>query len=374
MALAKNLVADLLKKADVEINGTRPWDIQVHDERLYRRVVLGGSVGLGDSYMDGWWDVDDLAGMLLRILRSGADQQVPGQNIGKFFVDGLNKVVNLQSKSRAFIVGEKHYDLGNDLYEAMLDPSLTYTCAYWKDAKNLEEAQYAKLDLICKKLKLAPGMRILDIGSGWGSFAAHAAKHYGASVVGVTVSKEQAELAQQKYADLPVEFKLLDYRDIPKVYPGAFDRVVSIGMFEHVGPKNYRAYMEVAAAALKPDGLFLLHTIGGHEGGSDAWINKRIFPGGVIPNLEQVARAVRGVFIMEDLHNFGPYYARTLKAWRDNFDAHYDTLDHAKYDERFSRMWRYYLCVCEAGFAARWLQLWQFVFSKRIEGGYESVR
>ncbi len=374
MALAKRLVADVLKKADIEINGTRPWDIQVHDERVFRRVLLSGSVGLGDSYMDGWWDADDLTELLRRILRSGADQDVPGQKIGKFFVDGLNRVVNLQSKSRAFIVGEKHYDLGNDFYEAMLDSSMTYTCGYWKDATTLEEAQFAKLDLVCKKLKLAPGMRVLDIGCGWGSFAAHAARNYGASVVGVTVSKEQVALASEKYKDLSVEFKLLDYRDIPKAYPKAFDRVVSIGMFEHVGPKNYRTYMEVASAAMKVDGLFLLHSIGGHEGGADAWIDKHIFPGGVLLNLEQVASAVKGVFVLEDLHNFGVYYAKTLRAWRDNFDRAYPTLDHAKYDERFRRMWRYYLSVCEAAFLARWLQLWQFVFSKQIEGGYTSVR
>lgn len=374
MGLAKRLVGDVLKKADIEINGTRPWDIQVHDDRVYWRVVLSGSLGLGDSYMDGWWDAEDLTELMRRIMRSSNTQEIPGQKIVLGAMALLNMTLNLQSKSRAFIVGEKHYDIGNDLYKAMLDESMTYTCGFWQRAKTLEEAQYDKLDLICRKLKLSPGMRVLDIGSGWGSFAAHAAKHYGVSVVGVTVSKEQAELAQERYADLPVEFKLLDYRDIPKVYPGAFDRVVSIGMFEHVGPKNYREYMGVAAAALKPDGLFLLHTIGGHEGGADVWMNKHIFPGGVIPNLEQVARSVVGVFIAEDLHNFGPYYAKTLKAWRDNFDAHYAELDHQKYNERFKRMWRYYLSVSEAGFAARWLQLWQFVFSKRLEGGYESVR
>ncbi|HVW71771.1 MAG TPA: cyclopropane fatty acyl phospholipid synthase, partial [Candidatus Paceibacterota bacterium] len=339
MALGKQLVVDVLKKADIQINGSRPWDIQVHDNRLYWRVVLAGSLGLGDSYMDGWWDVEDLTEMMRRIMRSDSTEKVPGQKLMLGAMSLLNKIINLQSKSRAFIVGEKHYDIGNDLYKAMLDTSMTYTCGYWKDAKDLDEAQYAKLDLICKKLKLTPRMRVLDIGSGWGSFAAHAARHYGASVVGITVSKEQAELAQLKYADLPVEFKLLDYRDVPKAYPGAFDRVVSIGMFEHVGPKNYRDYMEVASAALKPDGLFLLHTIGGHEGGADVWMNKHIFPGGVIPNLEQVAQAVRGVFIAEDLHNFGPYYAKTLKAWRDNFDAHYAELDQQKYDERFKRMW-----------------------------------
>lgn len=374
MAIAKKLMEGVLQKADIRIGGERPWDIQVHDTRLYRRVILSGSLGLGDSYMDGWWDAEDLTGLIVRIMRSGADQEVPGQNIVKFFMGALNAVVNLQSKGRAFIVGERHYDLGNDLYEAMLDPSLTYTCAYWKDAATLTEAQRAKLDLVCKKLKLEKGMRVLDIGSGWGSFAAHAARHYGVSVVGITVSKEQAAFAREKYADLPVEFELLDYRDVPKKYAGAFDRVVSIGMFEHVGPKNYRDYMKVAASALRPDGLFLLHTIGGHEGGADAWISKHIFPGGVIPNLEQVARAVRGAFICEDLHNFGPYYARTLQAWRSNFDAHYASLDHGKYDERFRRMWRYYLSVSEAGFDARWLQLWQIVLSKKLAGGYESVR
>ncbi len=370
----KRFMTGFLRDAGITVNGPNPWDIQVHDDRLYRRVALAGSLGLGDSYLDGWWDVADMPAMLVRIMKSGVDQKVPGQEIGRWFINTLNHIVNLQSKSRAFIVGEKHYDIGNDLYEAMLDPTLTYTCGYWKDAKNLEEAQQAKLDLICRKLKLEPGMKVLDIGCGWGSFAIYAAKKYGVSVTGITISKEQAALAKEKAAGLPVEIKLMDYRDIPAAFPGHFDRIVSIGMFEHVGPRNYREYLEVAAKAMKKDGIFVLHTIGGHEGGTDPWMNKHIFPGGVIPSLSNVAAAVKGVFIVEDLHNFGPYYAETLKAWRENFERGYGSLDHAKYDERFYRMWRYYLCACEASFRARWLQLWQIVLTKQREGVYESVR
>jgi cyclopropane-fatty-acyl-phospholipid synthase len=362
-----------LSKADIKVGSNRPWDIRVHDKRMYRRVALNGSLGLGEAYQDGWWDTDDLPVFFFHLLRNRIDREV-GHNIGEVLLKATHWLSNLQSKSRAFIVGEQHYDLGNDLYEVMLDRNMIYTCGYWKDAANLDEAQINKLRLSCEKLKLEKGMRVLDIGCGWGGFAEFAAREYGVSVVGVTVSKEQAALAEKRCEGLPVEIRLMDYRDIPKEFPRAFDRIVSLGMFEHVGPKNYRTYLEVARKGLKDDGLFLLHTIGGHQGGSDTWIHKYIFPGGVIPSPEQVTAAMRDVFVMEDWHNFGNDYAKTLEAWRANFNAGYDKLKD-KYDNRFYRTWNYYLASCEAGFRARRLQLWQIVLSKEgVLGGYDSIR
>lgn len=278
---------------------------------------------------------------------------------------------NPQRPSKAFEVGEKHYDIGNDLYEAMLDSRMTYTCGYWKDAHNLEEAQEAKLDLVCKKLGLKPGHRILDVGCGWGSFLKYASERYGVRGVGITVSKEQAALARERCKGLPIEIRLQDYRDTE----GTYDHIASLGMFEHVGPKNYRAYFSKIKTLLKDGGLFLLHTIGSDiTAPVDPWIEKYIFPNSQIPSLRQVADALEGLFIMEDWHNFGADYDTTLMAWFSRFDAHWEEFKH-RYDERFYRMWKYYLLVSAASFRARKNQLWQIVLSPQgVPGGYTSIR
>jgi cyclopropane-fatty-acyl-phospholipid synthase len=269
-------------------------------------------------------------------------------------------------------VGEEHYDMGNELYKAMLDKRLTYTCGYWKNAKNLDEAQEAKLDLVCRKLNLKPGQRILDIGCGWGSFMKFAAEKYGVSCVGVTVSKEQIALGKELCKGLPVEFRLEDYRDVNE----QFDHVVSLGMFEHVGYKNYDEFMQVAHRCLKDGGLFLLHTFGNpvSEKAPDPWFHKYIFPNGMAPSIAQIGTAIEGKFIMEDWHNFGFDYSLTLKAWYDNFEAAWPSLKHL-YNDRFYRMWRYYLLSLSGNFGARGFQLWQIVLSKEgVKGGYTSVR
>jgi cyclopropane-fatty-acyl-phospholipid synthase len=221
---------------------------------------------------------------------------------------------------------------------------------------------------------MEPGMRVLDIGCGWGSFLKYAAERYGVEGVGVTVSKEQAALARAECEGLPVEILLKDYRDVE----GPFDRVVSIGMFEHVGRRNYRTYCEVVRRVMKKDGLSMLHTIGRNHSGSwgrcDAWINKYIFPNGELPSIKQIADAAEGLFVLEDLHGFGPMYDKTLMAWHANFENHWTELSE-RYDERFRRMWRYYLLVCAASFRARRIQLWQVVLSPHgVPGGYEPVR
>ncbi len=360
----------LFGMADVRVNGSRPWDIQVNRDDFFYRVLGCGSLGLGESYMAGWWECEALDQFFAKILQAGlADKACCLKNLAGCL---LARVYNYQKKSRAFEVGTRHYDLGNDLYRIMLDSRMIYSCAYWRHADTLEEAQEAKLDLVCRKLQLEPGMRLLDIGCGWGGMARWAAEHYGVSVVGVTVSRQQARLASEICQGLPVEILLEDYRSIE----GEFDRIVSIGMFEHVGYKNYRTFMQICRRLLRDDGLFLLHTIGGDRSTTriDPWIEKYIFPNAMLPSASQITTAAEGIFVLEDWHNFGPDYDPTLMAWFANFDAGWETL-RSRYDERFYRMWKYYLLACAGSFRCRLNQLWQIVLSPMgVEGGYRAPR
>ena len=368
---AKRFVLGQLERTGLVLNGPNPWDPQIHNERLWARVLRDGTLGLGESYMDGWWDAGELDQFLFRLINSHIQDAFP-RDLAVMWSVARGRLLNLQ-RLRVTEVGEKHYDIGNELYAAMLDARMIYSCGYWKDADTLDAAQQAKLDLVCRKLDLQPGMHILDIGSGWGGFLQFAAERYGVSGIGVTVSKEQAALANARTAGLPVETRLLDYQALD----GQFDRIISIGMFEHVGYKNYRAYFEKAASLLKPDGLFLLHTIGGHTSTThgDPWSEKYIFPNGMLPSITQIGKALEGLFVVEDWHNFGADYDRTLMAWRDRFDAAWPALQGEKYDERFRRMWRYYLSSFAAVFRARNLGLWQIVLSPHgVPGGYQSIR
>jgi len=359
-------VEALLEKADVRLDGDRPWDIQLHNPATIDRALAAGNLGFGEAYMDGWWDCERLDELFYRLLASGIDEEV--QPLRLMLHSLRAKVLNLQTSRRAWQVGEAHYDLGNDFYEAMLDSRMTYSCGFWENARNLEEAQTAKLDIICRKLGLEPGMRVLDIGCGWGGFMEYAARHYGVECVGLTISREQAALARDRCAGLPVEVRGQDYRELFE----RFDRLVSIGMFEHVGRKNHREYMEVAARCLDDEGLFLLHSIGKKRTHTtpDAWIDRYIFPNGDLPSMGQVSTAVEDLFLIEDLHNFGADYDPTLMAWHENFEAAWPRF-RDRYGERFHRMWRYYLLSCAGTFRARDNQLWQLVLSKRgVKGGY----
>ena len=355
---SRKRVEDLLADAGVFIDGPQPWDIQVSNQKFFRCVLLNGSMGLGESYMDDWWECDQVDELVNRLLRSN----LAGNHrfVSHFLAWAQANLFNLQKRSRAFQVGEEHYDTGNDLYQAMLDERMVYTCGYWHHANNLVDAQRAKLDLVCRKLSLEPGMRILDIGCGWGGFARYAAENYGVEVVGITVSREQVELGIENCKGLPVEIRLQDYRDVT----GQFDGIVSLGMFEHVGHKNYRAYMEVTKCRLKEGARFLLHTIGKNDSrsGVDPWIAKYIFPNGEIPSLKQIASALESLMIIEDVHNFGPDYDRTLMAWCRNFNLNWPALKD-NYTDRFFRMWNYYLKSCAGAFRARDLQVWQIVVS-----------
>ncbi len=372
MALStfKHRVTGLLEGTGIQIDGPHPWDFQVHNEHFYRRVIAHGSLGLGESYMQAWWDARDLDGLIYRLLMANLEERVLTLDSLLGFLHA--RFFNLQKPARAFDVGRRHYDMGNELYKHMLGKRLVYSCGYWQTANDLDAAQEAKLELVFRKLRLKAGMRILDIGCGWGEALKLAAERHGVSGVGITVSEQQAEYARDICKGLPIEIRLQDYRSLGE----QFDRIFSIGMFEHVGVKNYPAYMRVVRRCLKHDGLFLLHTIGGNKSvhDTDPWIARYIFPNGMLPSIQQIAAACEGLFVMEDWHNFSVDYDKTLQAWRNNFENGWHDLKQ-QYNEAFHRLWRYYLSASMASFRARKNQLWQIVFSPNgVPGGYVAPR
>ncbi|HSM26912.1 MAG TPA: cyclopropane fatty acyl phospholipid synthase [Thioalkalivibrio sp.] len=374
---AKQHVTELLRSADVEIGGTRPWDLHVHNDALYQRILAEGSLGAGEAYMDGWWDVDRLDELFFRMLRARLDREVRTPAVlGKSLLCWLG---NLQNRRRSRQVAEQHYDLPTRLYEAMLGPTMQYTCAYFGPDgadSTLDEAQRAKLELIAHKLHLEPGMRVLELGGGFGELARFLAAENGCEVVSYNISSQQVEYARKLCEGMPVDIRQQDYREAANE-SRKYDRVVSIGLMEHVGPKNYRGFFELAQARLKAGGLALVHTIGGHvsRASTDRWIEKYIFPGGVIPAEAQLTRAKEGLFVLEDWHNFGPDYDRTLMGWHDNFvTAWPDLAESEGLDNRFYRMWCYYLLSCAGAFRARGLNLWQFVLSHGDVPRYVPVR
>ncbi len=361
----------ILEPAGIRLNGSDPWDVQVHNNALFSRIARHGTLGLGDAYIDGWWDCEALDEMITRGFRAGLEDKVRNNLRFWLYLVG-SRLVNRQSRGRAFQVAEQHYDIGNDVFESMLDPHMNYSCAFWDGAQTLEEAQIAKMQMICAKLRLEPKMQVLDIGCGWGGLACWMAQHHGVNVTGVTVSNEQAQLARERCAGLPVTIEIRDYRELE----GQFDRIVSVGMFEHVGPRNYRTFFGKTRSLLKDQGLFLLHTIGAGRGGfaTDRWIEKYIFPNGVLPPAPTLAEHAVVFFSIEDWHNFGADYDPTLMAWYQNFNDAWPTLkDH--YGERFKRMFNYYLLVCAGSFRSRENHLWQLVLSVGgITGGYRAPR
>jgi cyclopropane-fatty-acyl-phospholipid synthase len=370
---APPVLRDLLARADVHFNGGRPWDLRVNHSRLYRRLLTQWSLGAGESYVDGDWDCERLDMMFERLLRAELDRTAPGLAKLQLVMESLRqRLFNRQSVQRAHQVGERHYDAGNDVFESMLDSRMIYSCAYWEHADDLEQAQEHKLAMICRKLELQPGETLLDIGCGWGGLARYAAEHHGVRVTGITVSKEQLALAEQRCAGLPITLLLQDYRSLQ----GRFDKIVSVGMFEHVGLKNYATYFDTARRLLAPDGLFLLHSIGVDRRAphTDPWIERYIFPNGKLPSPQELGNALEGRFIIEDWHNFGPDYDRTLMAWAERFEAAWPGLA-PRYDEGFRRMFRYYLLSCAGFFRSRQGQLWQLVLSRpERRGVYRSFR
>lgn len=349
----------------MQLNGPGPCDPQILDPRAVWKVLLHGSLGAGEAYMDGWWDVADLQGMMAYLMESGkSDKFSQLWHVHRVIRRSL---MNLQSHARAHIVAKAHYDIHDGLYRRMLDSSMTYTCGYWPHAHTLEEAQRAKLDLVCRKLGLKPGDRVLDIGCGFGSFAFHAATYYGASVVGVSLSEGQSRVARERCAGLPIEIRIQDYRHVDD---GPFDHIASIGMFEAVGSKNFKTFMRQVRKLLKPGGRCVLHTIGTDlpYPSQDAWYDKYIFPNGELPSFSSIEAASHALLRRLDFHEFDTMdYPRTLRIWYDNFVAAWPDIQklHIRFDDRFFRMWEYYLLVVAAAFQVRRMLLWQFVFCRQ---------
>jgi cyclopropane-fatty-acyl-phospholipid synthase len=360
---ATELCHELLASADIKVGGDRPWDVTVHDDRMWTRVLRDGTLGVGETYVEGWWDTPALDQFIDRAMR--VDLGYTLRENWMLVPHVLRaRVLNLQSVRRAFGNGQHHYDIGNDLYRAMLGERMLYTCAYYPPGvRTLEEAQDAKLDLVCRKVGLRAGMRVLDLGCGWGGFASYAAERYGVRVVGFTVAEEQVRWAHEHYAHLgdAVDIRLDDYRNAT----GTYDAVVSIGLLEHVGPKNYRGYMELVDRCLAPGGVAFAHTIAGNRARSqiDPWFDKYIFPNAVLPTLPRLVTAMEGLFVPEDIHNIGEDYDRTLLAWWDNFDRAWPTL-RPHYGEPFYRMWKFYLLASAGAFRARAQQLFQIVMTR----------
>ncbi|MFT7521823.1 MAG: cyclopropane-fatty-acyl-phospholipid synthase [Kiritimatiellia bacterium] len=357
---AQHIIEELLAGVDIQVGGDRPWDIWVEDERLFTRIVRHGSLGAGEAYMDGWWGSERLDQTMTRIVEADLARRVhlTPANVLLFL---RSRLANLQTRRRSTKVAERHYNLGNDLYLSFLDPYNQYTCGYFVDTDDLNEAQQKKMHMICRKLQIKASDRVLDIGCGWGGFARFAAENYGCHVTGVSISTEQVRYAREFCQGLPVSIEHKDYRDVQ----GGYDKIVVAGMIEHVGYRNYRGLFEKVHRVLQNDGLFLLHTIGRTTSATatDPWIDRYIFPNSMVPSLQQLSGAAEGLFIVEDLHNFGAQYDPTLMAWQDNLQRNWSTLaDH--YDDRTKRMFDYYLLSCAGTFRARKTQLWQMVMTK----------
>ncbi len=365
----RGTIQGLLDIAGIKINGIQPYDIQVHNDDVYARILGGGTLGLGESYMDGWWSCQQLDAFFSRVLEANLSTSITTLKDKLRLLQA--HLTNRQTHNRAREVAIKHYDIGNDLYEKMLDKRMIYTCGYWQDAENLDQAQEHKLELVCRKLKLEPGMKVLDIGCGWGGAAQYMAEKYDVEVTGVSISKEQIALAKDKIECPNVTFELIDYREIS----GKYDRIYSLGMFEHVGFKNYETFFEVVEKSLNDQGLFLLHTIGHRQtiNKVDPWISQYIFPNSILPSAELIGKHSAPLFNLEDWHNFGHDYVKTLWAWWQNLEANWDQIPN--YDERFQRMWHYYLMSCAATFQSSRNHLWQIVFSKGIlDQPYSAIR
>lgn len=372
MSYYERKATELFASAGIQVDGPAPHDIQVNDRRFYRRFLSGGRTGIGESYMDGWWDCERLDEMFFKIFSAQklivSHIQTP-ETLAMIF---LGKMLPHGSLLRSHEIGEHHYDIGNELYVRMLDPYMMYSCGVWEDdVQTLADAQQTKLKRLCEKLQLEAGMRVLDIGCGWGGFAKFAIENYGVTVEGISVSRAQIDYAKRFCAGLAAEFRYQDYRHLQ----GEYDRIISIGMFEHVGKRYFRTYMEKVHACLSEDGLFVLHTIGFDTSDfKNPWLQKYIFPGCYVPSLKHIGDAYEGLFVLEHVENIGHNYNNTLLHWFENFvDGWPDIRNHSpeKYDDRFYRMWKYYLLSNAPGFRARKIQVWQFVFSRSgVKGGY----
>lgn len=384
--LTENVMISFLRKFDeypfiVKLKGKEyrigdgdpAFTVIFHKEIPLTALTTSTSLALGEAYMDGDLEIEgDLYNALDHFL---------GQ-MGKFSTDesALKKLIfSSTGKKNQEKEVQSHYDIGNDFYKLWLDETMSYSCGYFlHEDDSLYQAQVNKVDYILKKLHLSPGMSLLDIGCGWGFLLIEAAKKYGVHGMGITLSHEQYEefkrrIREQNLEDL-LEVALMDYRDLPKMNR-TFDRVVSVGMAEHVGRRNYQLFMDCAKKVLKPGGLFLLHFISAlKEHAGDPWIKKYIFPGGVIPSLrEMLSCAAEDDFHTLDAENLRLHYNRTLLCWDKNYREHMDQI-REMFDERFVRMWDLYLAACAATFHNGIIDLHQVLFSNGINNDVPMVR
>ncbi len=360
--------------------------IKVRSPRAWRRLARG-SRGLAEGYVEGLWDSPDLTAVIRlaarnvagidRFRRRLAPLRAPGQRIGAL-------LRNTRRRNRRAIAA--HYDLGNDLFELMLDRTMTYSSALFRDRHtSLEDAQLAKLERICERLELVPGDHVVEIGTGWGGFAVHAAATRGCRVTTTTLSREQRDYALEQIRAAGVEHLvtvlLEDYRDLA----GQYDKLVSIEMIEAVGWRHFGTFFEKCSSLLRPDGAMLLQAITIEdrayevEKGGRSFINTHIFPEGCLPSLEVIGRSIARRTDMQTvgLDDLTPHYAETLRRWRANFERNEKRADALGYDERFRNLWRFYLCWCEAGFAERRIGVVQMLFGKplrRTALGYGEVQ
>ncbi len=356
-------VEKFFNNAGININGVKEWDIKVNHQDFYTKVLKDGSLGFGESYIDELWDCESLDKCIFNILRANVHNKYATDIIKDSLKEKVKNLITPHNIKNCKKSISHHYDTGNKLFKFMLDKRMVYSCGYWKDVDNLDDAQEQKLELICKKIGLKKDMTLLDVGCGWGSLMKYASEKYGAICTGLTLSKEQKHLGEKLSTGLPIRFLLQDYRELSDL---KFDRIVSIGMFEHIGPKNYGIFMQKMHNLLVDDGVMLLHTIGGVDSKkhTEPWIRKYIFPQGVIPKIRHIGKAMEDYFYMEDWHDFGPDYDKTLMAWHKNFTDNWQELS-IDYDEKFKRMWEYYLLSCAGSFRARDLALWQIVMTKK---------
>jgi cyclopropane-fatty-acyl-phospholipid synthase len=355
--------------------------ITVNDPDFYRMIVTGGSMGAAEAYLQGMWDCDDLTALIRIMVRNQAAQNSLESGLAAFF-SGFQRLLHLlndntRSGSRKNIAA--HYDLGNDFYQLFLDPTMAYSSGVFEHpGSTMQEASLAKFDLICRKLDLKPGMKLLEIGTGWGGFAMHAAQNYGCHVTTTTISSQQHAYAEQLFEKCAMSDRITllkqDYRDLS----GKYDRLVSIEMIEAVGHRHLPEFFSVCGERLKPDGAALIQVITMPDHAykkylkSPEFINHYIFPGGCCPSLTAMsaAAAVSTDLRLINLEDITGHYARTLREWRCNFHGALDRVKALGYPERFIRMWDYYLCYCEGAFEERFTGCLQLVFAKP---GYRSL-
>jgi cyclopropane-fatty-acyl-phospholipid synthase len=355
----EQIVKNLFKKANIELDK----DIIIHDKSTYRDIIIKGSLGLGESFMKKKWDSPQLDVFIAKILRAGSQSNLILGALIHFRNWVKSSFLNLQNQKYAPDLAETHYNAGNYLFKSFLDSNMIYTCGYFKNTTDLKQAQLNKIKIVGSKLNLQPGESVLDIGCGWGGTARIISETFDVEVTGVTDSVEMVKYANKHNSSEKVQFINSDYRNIK----GKYNKIYNVGFLEAVGPKNYRAFMELVNNLLYDNGVFLTHTIGGmHSVNSgDPWLDKYIFPHGVLPSKDQIKKAISNLFDIRDFEAFGKYYATTLSKWSNNLNKNWHTIQD-KFDnpEEFRRMMDFYFQSCKAAFQSKIIDLWQYVFTK----------